>query len=487
MSSSDVANQLKNIDQDKKPQEGKARPPRIFEDPYGFYFYKNSTKKMPLTKKTRTQKKKVRLKLPKNIKTLRQAQQYVVKKAKDGSLNINIIVKSQPYKKEAKPKSRKEKLPRYRTPAQLTQLALAKTLEKIADKGNLREVVQDNMARLLEDKSNETKQELKRLESKIDALPMLEDNRRTLPRLTHVRKSSGDEADEESDTADTVPEKFETMDELAEHIADQYTSTVQISSVPPSRLQSPMAQMEHAASELASALSAESKAESKTPKKKKKAPGDTFRNLSAAKREEYRRKSLATKKFNREYRKKKESEIMQQRQASIPEEEEQSGAGRKYLTALYNDQIDDYFADEPRFTGTIASDEILTKIPKKIPQGFIMNTDPSNMPGEHWVACYISPDSIEYYDPEAQQPSSRFTKDIHKLITKWELPVMLKYKINRVKDQRTGTNYCGYHCMRFLDDRFHGIPYELTTRFSSPIKDESSKGYSDIKKEFSII
>ncbi len=160
--------------------------------------------------------------------------------------------------------------------------------------------------------------------------------------------------------------------------------------------------------------------------------------------------------------------------------------GRKYLTALYDDEINYYFADQPLFSGTIASDEI-DKLPLQIPQGFIMNTAKRSDPeGEHWIAVNITPDSLEYYDSEALPPTKDFIIRIKKLINEIS-PNMLKFKINRVMDQKPGTNYCGYHAMRFLDDRFNGIPYELTTRFNKPIKDESTAGRNDIKKEFSII
>lgn len=160
--------------------------------------------------------------------------------------------------------------------------------------------------------------------------------------------------------------------------------------------------------------------------------------------------------------------------------------GNHYLTALWSDQIDDYFKDEPLFTGTISSDMIST-LPEQIPQGFVMNTASSDEEGEHWVAIYISPDSIEYYDPEAEPPTKKTMKDLHTLIESWRVPTMMKFKINRVRDQKYGTNLCGYFSLKFLDDRFNDVPYELTTRFKQPIKDESDEGDEEVRQEFKLI
>ena len=50
-----------------------------------------------------------------------------------------------------------------------------------------------------------------------------------------------------------------------------------------------------------------------------------------------------------------------------------------------------------------------------MPMGFIMNLDPSDKPGSHWVAVYINGDSIEYFDPLAGPPSEDFVNRIKNL------------------------------------------------------------------------
>jgi hypothetical protein len=161
----------------------------------------------------------------------------------------------------------------------------------------------------------------------------------------------------------------------------------------------------------------------------------------------------------------------------------QKGKGK--FPALYNDEIEDYFDDEqkyPHFGGVIASDQIM-QLPKKLPIGFIMNTDDSNGQGEHWVAIYINGDSIEYFDPLADPPSKKFLTDIKKYVESLKVPTMMKLKVNKVKWQHDKTESCGWFCIQFLDNRFHGIPFLNSSRFV----DKSEIGEKALKEEFRYI
>ena len=162
----------------------------------------------------------------------------------------------------------------------------------------------------------------------------------------------------------------------------------------------------------------------------------------------------------------------------------QLGLGKR-LPALYSDEIEDFFKDEkeyPHFGGVIAADEIDT-LPKKIPIGFVMNLDNSDKPGSHWVAVYINSDSVEYFDPLADPPSEEFKKDIKKYLESMGVPVLMKFKINKIKQQSDASPHCGFFAIKFLDDRFHGIPYQWTTRYITNV----GKGEEELKKEFDYI
>jgi hypothetical protein len=167
------------------------------------------------------------------------------------------------------------------------------------------------------------------------------------------------------------------------------------------------------------------------------------------------------------------------------------------LPALWNDQIDQFFKDQPLFTGTYAVDEI-KDIPKQIPQGFIINTAKHDKPGEHWQGIYITEDSVEFYDSYGDKPDRSVIRDIKNKLEEWQVPTMMKFKVNNVAGQKDDTDTCGYFAMRFLDERFHGVPFDQVTRFVTPslgsqqqggrkIVHLEDKGEDKIKKEFALI
>ncbi|GAM23478.1 hypothetical protein SAMD00019534_066530 [Acytostelium subglobosum LB1] len=125
------------------------------------------------------------------------------------------------------------------------------------------------------------------------------------------------------------------------------------------------------------------------------------------------------------------------------------------------------------FEGVIASDQ-LDELEPKQRMSFIMNLDKSNQPGSHWVACNIDAKgdkSIEYYDSFGDDPSTDFLRRMKELVREIDPDVYLKFKVNRVIDQATNTDTCGYHAMRFLLNRYRGVPFKEAT------------GYSDVRRE----
>jgi hypothetical protein len=166
---------------------------------------------------------------------------------------------------------------------------------------------------------------------------------------------------------------------------------------------------------------------------------------------------------------------------------DQIGYGKNVLPALYSDQIQEFFEDDPQFSGVIAADEV-KDLPTSLPMGFIMNLDPRDQPGSHWVACYINGDSVEYFDPLADPPTADFKKQIKTLLKKMNLPIMLKFKVNKIAQQHGGSYKCGYHSIRFLDDRFNNIDFPLASRFEPDKKINNSKeGEKIISEEFDLI
>ena len=55
------------------------------------------------------------------------------------------------------------------------------------------------------------------------------------------------------------------------------------------------------------------------------------------------------------------------------------------------------------FGGVLASDELPHRIKHK-PVFYIVYTDPSNMPGQHWIVIYIR-ENVDYFDPLGRAPN----------------------------------------------------------------------------------
>ena len=55
------------------------------------------------------------------------------------------------------------------------------------------------------------------------------------------------------------------------------------------------------------------------------------------------------------------------------------------------------------FGGVLASDELTHRIKHK-PIFYIVNTDPSNMPGQPWIVIYIR-ENVDYFDPLGRAPN----------------------------------------------------------------------------------
>ncbi|GAM25410.1 hypothetical protein SAMD00019534_085850 [Acytostelium subglobosum LB1] len=139
------------------------------------------------------------------------------------------------------------------------------------------------------------------------------------------------------------------------------------------------------------------------------------------------------------------------------------GSGRKD-GGLYDYEIEQLMQPYAKdgFEGVIASDQLNELNPKQR-MSFIMNLDNSHQPGSHWVACNIDAKgdkAIEYYDSFGDDPSTDFMRRMKQLVEEIDPDVYLKFKVNRVIDQAVNTDTCGYHAMRFLLNRYRGVPFK---------------------------
>ena len=183
-----------------------------------------------------------------------------------------------------------------------------------------------------------------------------------------------------------------------------------------------------------------------------------------------------------------------------------TGRGDGMDDGLYNTDIEEIAKKSIKnFVPVIASDEINT-LSKYVKPGqkrfaFIVNTNPSTSDGSgedgmrpgHWRAVYINNDddfpTVEYFDPlcEGRIPND-LLKVCIKIARKMNPEIMFKYKQNMLRRQSRLTSNCGYHSLKFIDDRYHGVPWSEATGYDdyihklNEVKDDSRDGEKDVMK-----
>jgi hypothetical protein len=99
------------------------------------------------------------------------------------------------------------------------------------------------------------------------------------------------------------------------------------------------------------------------------------------------------------------------------------------------------------FLGCFASDQLPT--PNVPTYGFVVNLDPHDKPGSHWVAIYVSNGIGEYFDPFGLPPLSveiiEFLEKYTKQATYVTTPI-----------QSMTSRKCGGFCILYLYFKFHG-------------------------------
>jgi hypothetical protein len=127
--------------------------------------------------------------------------------------------------------------------------------------------------------------------------------------------------------------------------------------------------------------------------------------------------------------------------------------------------------------------ELMPYIKKNMPSfSFIINrvgsdydgTGSNGEPSGHWIAVYINNNddfqSCEIYDSLADVPSTELIKLCKKICKMINPQTTFKLKINHLKNQSNTTETCGYHAIKFLEDRNNGVPWSEATNYDSYIE-----------------
>lgn len=120
------------------------------------------------------------------------------------------------------------------------------------------------------------------------------------------------------------------------------------------------------------------------------------------------------------------------------------------------------------FKGTFARDQIDdVPVNKDKPTAFILNTDPSTKPGEHWVAVYFDPTgnaTMEYYDSYGYVCPRDIVIKLKRMIDKVNPETLIRFKENMIRNQGDSNN-CGYFAAMFLLARLSGYKWKFCTGF----------------------
>lgn len=101
------------------------------------------------------------------------------------------------------------------------------------------------------------------------------------------------------------------------------------------------------------------------------------------------------------------------------------------------------------FRGVYACDRLPRKIISK-PCFLIINTDPANKPGTHWIAIYIpKKGKAEYFDSYGNPPYI-------KLVINFMLRHSIGYKYNTNQLQSMFSSCCGIYCCEYVLHRCLG-------------------------------
>lgn len=164
------------------------------------------------------------------------------------------------------------------------------------------------------------------------------------------------------------------------------------------------------------------------------------------------------------------------------------GEGKgKNKRGMTDRDIDRIMKKHSWYVGTFSLDEFPYIPIRKTPFSFIINTKNRNEPKiGHWVSIRIDPkDSIEYFDPLAEDPPNQIRKGIKNMINRIQPDVYLKFKINKIKHQAENTDTCGFHCIAELKNRSNGIDWKECTGWSEVRKSE--KDVKKMKKKYGYI
>lgn len=111
------------------------------------------------------------------------------------------------------------------------------------------------------------------------------------------------------------------------------------------------------------------------------------------------------------------------------------------------------------YLGCFPSDQLPQGGTQKYPYCMVVNVDPSDLNGSHWVAIYChSPHNVEYYDSLGDWPP------LSDHISRY-LSTFSRVRYNSMPLQSSYARSCGRHVIFFLYNRCAGKSFEQIVHF----------------------
>jgi|688.fasta_scaffold17848_7 hypothetical protein len=109
------------------------------------------------------------------------------------------------------------------------------------------------------------------------------------------------------------------------------------------------------------------------------------------------------------------------------------------------------------FKAVLPRDKLPNKV--KYPSAYIINTQGSSHPGEHWLAIYYDKNgNCDFFDSFGLNPAIYgFIDFLNKTCKKWNY--------NNKQIQSLMSEFCGYYCTYFILLRSRNIPMECILNF----------------------
>jgi len=104
----------------------------------------------------------------------------------------------------------------------------------------------------------------------------------------------------------------------------------------------------------------------------------------------------------------------------------------------------------PKFQGVFASDQ-LPQSPPKRPAAYIVNTDPHDKPGQHWIAIWTEHGHCEMMDSYGLPLEYYQANPLEKWTRQWKYVVL-----NRQTLQNVTSKACGHYCLFYLKAKARG-------------------------------